>query len=488
MGYDWPMPVPPSSVGRNDPCPCGSGKRYKHCHGAAAASPPSADDLTRQGIAAHARGDLAEAEGHYRAALEASPEHAAALHYLGVVLYQHNRLDEALPLLDRAATLVPHEPEFHNNRGLALTAALRDRESVAAHRRALELKPDHPGAWSNLGLALQALGDIDGALGAFRSGLAIAPEFPQLHWNLALALLLQGHYTEGWREYEWRLRTPELAAALRHYPGPLWTGDDPAGRTLLVTAEQGLGDAIQHLRFAQRLAASGARVVALVPQTLRQLAATAPGVSAAHSIGESLPAYDVHVPLMSLPARFAITLDDVAVPMPYLRADALRVREAAGAMDREALNVGLAWAGAPGNTQNVRRSLPLAALAPLFDVPKVRLFSLKREGEALTPADAPWSVRMAGLPYRNDFDGLAGIVAALDLVISVDTSIAHLAGALNKPVWVLLSHVPDWRWLLARADSPWYPSARLFRQQTQGDWSGPVARVAQELGERAHRR
>ena len=488
MGYDWPMPEPPSPVGRNDPCPCDSGKRYKHCHGTADASPPSADDLARQGITAHARGDLVEAENRYRAALAAASEHPTALHYLGVILYQHNRPAEALPLLDRAVALVPHEPEFHNNRGLALSAALRDREAVAAHRRALELKPDHPGAWNNLGLALQMVGDIDGALAAFRSGLVIAPEFPQLHWNLALALLLQGNYAEGWREYEWRLRTPELAAALQHYPGPLWTGDDPAGRTLLVTAEQGHGDAIQHLRFVQRLAARGARVVALVPPPLRELAATAPGVSAVCSVGDTLPAYDVHVPLMSLPARLAITLDDVAVPMPYLRADAERVREAAGSLERDALNVGLAWAGAPENTQNVRRSLPLAALAPLFDVPNVRLFSLKREGEALTSADASWSTRMTALPYRNDFDGLAALVAALDLVISVDTSIAHLAGALNKPVWVLLAQVPDWRWLLSRPDSPWYPSARLFRQQTQGDWSDPVARVAQELRERAHRR
>ncbi len=199
-------------TGRNDPCPCGSGKRYKHCHGAAAESP---DVLARQGVDAHRRSDVPEAERLYRRALALAPDHPLALHYLGVALYQQKRLDEAMPLLDRAAALVPGEPEFHNNRGLALAASLRDADAVAAYRRALELDPRHAGAWSNLGLALQATGDIEGAIEAFRNGLAVATDFPQLHWNLALALLLVGDYARGWREYEWRLRTPELAAQVR---------------------------------------------------------------------------------------------------------------------------------------------------------------------------------------------------------------------------------------------------------------------------------
>jgi tetratricopeptide (TPR) repeat protein len=483
-----PMPEPPPTPGRNDPCPCGSGKRFKHCHGAASAGPqPSAEDLTRQGVAAHARGDLAEAERCYRAALALAPEHPTALHYLGVVLYQHRRLDEALPLLDRAVALVPGEPEFHNNRGLALTAAMRNVDAIAAFRRAIEIKPDHAGAWNNLGLALQDAADVTGAIAAFRRGLSLAPEFPQLHWNLALALLLQGDYREGFREYEWRLRTDELARTLTSYPGPRWTGEGPAGRTLLVTVEQGLGDAIQHLRFVQRLAAQGARVSVVVPEPLKRLAATASGVSAVCVPGDPLPEYDAHIPLMSLPGILGVTLDEVAVPVPYLRADAVRVEEASRAIAQSAgsaLTVGIAWAGAPGNTHNARRSLPLAALAPLFEVPNVRLFSLKREGEALTAADAPWSKRLVSFDLRNDFDGLAALVASLDLVVSVDTSLAHLAGALGKPLWALLAFVPDWRWLMTRSDSPWYPTARLFRQRAPGDWSTPVHEVAQALRER----
>ena len=454
-------------TGRNDPCPCGSGRRYKHCHGAS----ESPDALARQGVDAHRRNDVATAERLYRQALAAAPEHPLALHYLGVALYQQKRLEEALPLLDKAALLVPSEPEFHNNRGLALAASLRDGDAVEAYRRAVALNPSHAGAWSNLGLALQASGDIDGAMDAFRRGLAVAPDFPQLHWNLALALLLIGEYEPGWREYEWRLRTPELAAQLRAFAGPRWNGEDPAGKTILVTAEQGLGDTIQFLRFASRLAGRGARVIAAVPSPLRKLASGAQGVAQCVALDEPLPAYDAYVPLMSLPHALGITLAGRARRPALPRA----TRAAHGvALEGEALNVGIAWAGAPENTLNARRSLALAKLAPLFDVPGVRLYSLKREGEALTDADAGFSERFVATPSRDDFDVMASLVASLDLVVSVDTSLAHLAGALGKRVFVLLSSAPDWRWMLDRADCPWYPTARLFRQRAPGDWSAPI--------------
>ena len=483
------MPAESPAVGRNDPCPCGSGLRYKQCHGALVANPVPSDttspnSLVKRGIDAHQNNDLDTAERHYRAAIALAPEHPAALHYLGVVLYQRNRLDEALPLLDRAVALAPEEPEFHNNRGLALAAAQRDNEAIAAYRKALALKPDHAGAWSNLGLALQASGDVRSAVDAFRSGLRIAPEFPQLHWNLALALLLQGDYTNGWPEYEWRLKTPELQPYLRPYSGPRWSGDDPAGRTVLLTAEQGLGDTLQNLRFAQAIAGRGARVIVAVHEPLRRLAATAPGISAAYATNEALPPYDAHISLMSLPGVLGTTLATVPVAVPYLRADANRIREATAQIEREAgsaLKVGVAWSGAPGNTHNARRSLPLAALGPLFDVSGIRWFSLKWEAEPPTASDAPYAARLAALPMRNDFDGLAALVSGLDLVISVDTSLGHLSGALGKPVWVLLAHVADWRWMLGRDDSPWYPSARLFRQHAPGDWSEPLRDVEAAL-------
>ena len=478
-------------MGRNDPCPCGSGLRYKQCHGALAAAMPavapgalSPDALAGRGLEAHKGGDLDAAEQDYRAAIARAPDHAVALHYLGVVLYQRNRLAEAMPLLDRAAALSPEEPEYHNNRGLALVALERESEAIAEYRRALALKPTHAGAWNNLGLALQATGDVAGAIDAYREGLRIAPEFAQLHWNLSLALLLQGDFEQGWAEYEWRLKCAELHSHRPQYAGPRWTGDDPAGRTLLLTAEQGLGDTLQTLRFARAVADRGARVIVAVHQSLRQLAATAPGVSAAYDEFETLPAYDAHISLMSLPGLLGVTPESVTVPVPYLRPDPLRVREAKDAVAREGgatLKIGVAWAGAAGNTINAKRSVALARFAPLLDIPDTRWFSLKWQAETPSATDARCGARLVALPMRNDFDGLAALESELDLVISVDTSLAHLAGALGKPVWVLLHHVPDWRWMLDRADSPWYPTARLFRQRVPGDWSHPLREVEQAL-------
>jgi len=485
------MPSASHPAGRNDPCPCGSGLRYKQCHGAlpaaATAAEPNAaqpDTLARRGFEAHKRNDLDAAELNYRAALAKAPEHAGALHYLGVVLYQRNRPAEAMPLLDRAVALAPDEPEYHNNRGLALVALQRDGEAITEYRRALALKPAHTTAWNNLGLALQATGDVTGAIDAYREGLRVAPDFPQLHWNLALALLLQGDYEHGWPEYEWRLKCAELNSGHPRYAGPEWTGDDPAGRTLLLTAEQGLGDTLQTLRFARAVADRGARVIVAVQKPLRELAATAPGVSAAYAEHEPLPPYDAHVALMSLPGLLGVTPASVAIDGPYLRPDPVRARDAKAAIAREggaALKIGVAWSGAAGNTQNAKRSMALAALAPLIDIPGTRWFSLKWEAEALSATDAPHAARLAALPMRNDFDGLAALESELDLVISVDTSLAHLAGALGGPVWVLLHHVPDWRWMLHRTDSPWYPTARLFRQQAPGDWSHPLREVEAAL-------
>lgn len=450
----------------------------------------SADDLARHGVEAHARGDLEAAQHAYQGALALRPDHPLALHYLGVIRYQQGRLDEALEYLDRAVALVPHEPEFHNNRGLALAAAGRGDEAIAAYERTLALHPGHAGAWSNLGLARQQRRDVAGALAAFDRGLQASPDHPHLHWNRALALLLRGDARAGWREYEWRLRTPELAAALTRHASPRWTGDAPGGRRFLATSEQGLGDSLQHLRFIEPLAARGAHAIVVVPSTLARLAATVPGVADVVVEGKPLPAHDVQVPLLSLPHLLDLGLEDVPRAEPYLRADAQLEATASAqiAARGRRLNVGVAWTGAPGNTHNLQRSLPLRALAPMLAIDDVQFVSLKREGETFASDDRDWLPRLTALDMRNDFDGLAALVSSLDLVVSVDTSVAHLAGALGKPLWLPLAFVPDWRWLLDRPDSPWYPTARLFRQQAAGDWSGPVGKIAQALRERLHGR
>ena len=485
-----------TGVGRNDPCPCGSGKRYKQCHGAvgsadaasaqAASAPlPSSDALVARAMQAHQRGDVASAERDYREALAASPDHPAALHYLGVIHYQRNRLGDALPLLERAVLLVPEEPEFHNNLGLALAAADRTGEAIAQFHQALARKPDLATAWNNLGLSLQAANELPHAIAAFREAQRAAPDFAQAHWNLALALLVSGQYAEGWREYEWRHRAQTFGAAATS-SAPRWQGEALTGRTLLLSAEQGLGDALQFVRFAAPLAARGARVIVRAPDALYEILASAPGVAQMLRGADPLPAHDFQLPLLSIPGMLNVDERTIPASVPYLAPARSHVDALAPAIAAVPgkLRVGLSWAGNARHANDRRRSCPLAALAPLLELPDIAWFSLQKVDGEDQIAHIPAAQRIRLLDARNDFAQKAALVEGLDLVISVDTSNAHLAGALGKPVWILLPFAPDWRWGLGRSDSPWYPTGRLFRQPRAGDWTSVVADVHAALAAR----
>jgi len=431
----------------------------------------------------HQRGDLDAAERGYRAALAGDPRHPHALHFLGVVLYQRGLIDEALPLLEQAVALIPHEPEFHNNLALALLASDRVADAIAAHREALRLAPGNSSAGNNLGLALQEANDLPGAVAAFREALARQPDFARAHWNLGLALLAHGDFVEGWREYDWRLGIDELTRGRQLPFSTRWDGRDPAGRTILLTAEQGLGDALQFVRFARPLAARGARVLVETAPALARLLATAPGVAATCLTGAPIPPYDAHLPLLSLAGILGVAADTIPNDVPYVTPDAQDAAAIAVELEphRRNLLVGLSWAGNPRYSADRRRSCPLAALAPLLEMQGVTFFSLQRDdGEDQLPG-VPAARNIVLLEARRDFDRKAALVDALDLVISVDTSHAHLAGALARPVWVLLPFSPDWRWQLDRGDSPWYPTARLFRQRQHGQWAAPIDDIRRAL-------
>ena len=406
-----------------------------------------------------------------------------ATHFLGVSLYQRGRTDEALPLLEAAAAAVPQEAEFHNNLGLALAAADRTDEAIAAHRRALALRPEHAIAWSNLGLALQAENRLPEAIDAYRRAIALAPDFAQAHWNLGLALLAHQDFEEGWREYEWRHRAPEFAGRARAWPGPRWDGADPAGRTLLVTSEQGLGDTLQFIRLVQPIAARGARVIVSAEAPLVRLLATAPGVAAVFGPDDKPPAYDAQVPLLDLAGMLRLTPTSIPVTVPYLAADVARRATVANMLAAHAgvHKVGIAWSGSRANTLNRRRSIPLAALAALFALPGIAWFSLQRSIDEEEIAGVPEARALHRLPAREDFDGMAALVAELDLIVSIDTSIVHLGGALGRPTWMMLAAATDWRWHTRHADTPWYPTLRLFRQPRAGDWDAVVRDVAAAL-------
>jgi len=479
-----------AGVGRNDPCPCGSGRRYKQCHGAIGAAPPapmSADALVARGGEAHRRGDLHSAERDYRAALDVAPDHPYALHYLGVIDYQRGRAADALPRLSAAAARRPEEPEFHNNLGLVLAALDRNDEAVAAHRRALAQQPDHAGAWSNLGLALSAANALDEAIDAFDRALQLAPALTEARFNRGLALLALGRFTEGFRDYEARLEVPAFADPAWTPSTPRWDGSDPRDRAILLVAEQGLGDAIQFARLATVLAARGARVVVQAPRPLVALLGTIEGIASVVAPGERLPPHDAWLPLLSLAGALGIDASSIPSRVPYLAADASRRRDAAAALAGYGapLRAGIAWAGNPRNTNDRRRSAPLAALAPLLSLPGVAWFSLSNdEGEAQLQGVAAAS-RLVALDARRTLDGTAALVAELDLVVTVDTSIAHLAGALARPTFVLLPFHADWRWRTAREDSDWYPTLRLFRQPAPGDWASVVSRIGAAIAQRA---
>jgi tetratricopeptide (TPR) repeat protein len=507
------------AVSRNDPCPCGSGKRYKQCHGAlgatalrplqatapiesapsTSASPPfqsaptastgarskSALSLAQQGVAAHRRGDIDSAERAYGAALRVDPEQPLAMHYLGVVLFQRMRFTQALPLLARSTERIPGEPEFHNNLGLALAALDRNEEAIDAYRRALALAPSHATASNNLGLAMQASNRVSEAIDAYRHALAIAPDFAHAHWNLALALLVDGQYEEGWREYEWRLRLPELGGRAPALPVPRWNGENLHGRTLLVSAEQGIGDALQFIRFARPVAARGIRIVVRAPASLCPLLASVPGVASTLAADAPLPACDAEIPMLSLARILDVRPADIdgAAYMSCnreLRTGAARRIAATGSGKR---NIGLAWAGAPHHLNDRRRSISPEWLAPLFELPDIAWFSLQRGPREQAIAQVPTARAMARLDPDTTLQATAALIDTLDAVVTVDTSIAHLAGALGKPVFVMLPFAPDWRWGLHGVETPWYSSARLFRQRAIGDWGPVIADVARALSE-----
>ncbi|MEP7064080.1 MAG: DUF5672 family protein [Betaproteobacteria bacterium] len=480
---------PHSGVARNDPCPCGSGKRFKHCHGrettiaTAAAASSGVDALTRRGMAAHQRGDLDAAARDYREALAIDADAAHAAHYLGVIHYQRGEFDAALPLIERSVAQVGDEAEFHNNAGLLYAAVDRVDDAVEAYRNALARRPDHATAWNNLGLALTQRNDLDGASDAYRLALTVNPDFAEARWNLALALLARGDFAEGWRHYDARLALPALSDGERRVSGPRYDGQPLQGRTLLLAAEQGLGDTLQFIRFARDFAARGARVIAQVPEPLMHLCATAAGVAEVLASADPLPAYDFQLPLLSVGSALALDPMSLHGDAPYLTADDARVVKWRNVLhaQRARLRIGLSWAGNPRHGNDRRRSIALATLAPLLDLDTVAWYSLQRDDGEDQIADVPSARSLRLVDARNDFDDKAALMRSLDLVISVDTSNAHLAGALGVPVWVLLPFAPDWRWGLTGAGTPWYRSARLFRQPATRDWEPVVADVLRAL-------
>ncbi|MBM3582654.1 MAG: tetratricopeptide repeat protein, partial [Alphaproteobacteria bacterium] len=428
---------------------------------------------------------LAESEAALTLALAIAPDHEQANENLAVVLTKTARWTAAEELLRKQLAAWPRSPSVWHNFAYYLREQSRFDEGLAAIRRSLALRP----GWRESVLLLASLceenGQSDEAVAIYRQAIATNPDDAEAHFSLGCALLNQGAYAEGWREYEWRWSRDETRAHRPRFDMPPWDGSPLEGRTILLHAEQGAGDTFQFARFIPLVKARGSGRIIL--ECNRDWHAVLRSVAAIDQLigkGEARPPFDAHCVLLSLPLTFGTTLDVLPAPVRYLRADPARVAawgERLAGLPRP--RVGLCWQGNPRFKADRRRSPPLSVLAPLVGASRASFVSIhKGAGEAQIPASGI-ADRLTVLPGIEDFADTAAIIDNLDLVVTSDTSIAHLAGALGKTTWTMLSFAPDWRWHQKREDSPWYPSMRLFRQREPGNWAEVVARVARALEE-----
>lgn len=426
---------------------------------------------------------LEDALGGFEQALALKPDYCEALLGRGRMMMRLREFEEALASYDAAIRLRPDDARAHEYRSSALRDLNRLDEALVAARHAVTLSPEDASALTGLAHTLRALGRLDDAAAVYAKVVELHPQLDAMRFNHAVCLLAKGDFARGWVEYEDRWSIDSMRKRKPSLRQPLWLGkEDIAGRRILLWAEQGHGDTLHFCRYAPMVADLGATVVLGVNPGLRALMSSLPGVSDVVDHNDVPPIFDRQCPLMSLPLVFGTTFDTIPASVPYLTAPAghlVQWRDRLG--PRRHPRIGVAWTGNPRHMNDRNRSLSLDMLQPLLAL-GCPLYCLQR---SLRPADIPafalsGKIRFFG-PELSDFSETAALIMQMDLVIAVDTSIAHLAGALGKPVWLMLPRAPDWRWLLDRDDSPWYPTMRLFRQPTFGDWTSVIARVRDSL-------
>jgi tetratricopeptide (TPR) repeat protein len=426
----------------------------------------------------------------YERAIALTPKSALAHFHCGVAHAALKQWDQAVARYDQAIALQPGYSDALSNRGSALMQLGQVDAALANFDTLIALSPDLAEAHYNRGVAMIALDRLDDALASLAQAIALNPTFAEAHHNEALVRLLTGDFARGWEKLEWRWTHRDLIANKRSFTQPLWLGEtDLAGKTILLHGEQGLGDAIQFCRYVPMVANKGAKVVLEVSPALMALMRSLDGHPEIVGLGGPLPDFELHCPLLSLPLAFRTRMETIPADVPYLAADPAYVEKWKARIEpSRGPRIGLVWAGNPKHGSDQYRSVDLQSMLPLVSGAGAQFFSLQknlREGDAEILRRNPQIVQ-----FGNDletFADTAAVVSILDLVISVDTSVAHLAGALGKPVWILVSFAPDWRWLLQRDDSPWYPTVRLFRRSRFGDWNEVIADVARALSRLAFR-
>jgi tetratricopeptide (TPR) repeat protein len=437
-------------------------------------------------LAASDRGKSEQAAGSYRRAIALKPDFAEAHNHLGVVLAAEGRWVEAIGSYRAALRLEPGYAEAYNNMGVALREQGEWSGAIESYRKAIELESDFAEAHYNLANALRELGQLEEAIRHYERAIRIRSDYAAAHWNYSLALLLAGRLAEGWKEYAWRWKDSGRVTMYPHrHDKARWDGSSFEGKRLLVHYEQGFGDTIQFVRYLPMVKARGGAVILEERKPLIELLGQldcvdefiVTSVKNAPAVG-----YDFHVSLMDLPEIFGTTLETIPASVPYLRADLRKVEYWRGRLSKGDFKVGIVWAGSATYGNDRQRSCPLELFKPVSQVPGVRLYGLQKDLAALQ-ADVLFD-KMGLINLADEFDNFAdtaAVIENMDLVISVDTSVAHLAGAMGKAIWTLLPFSPDWRWMLNREDSAWYPTMRLFRQDERGEWQSVFARVAESL-------
>jgi tetratricopeptide (TPR) repeat protein len=423
--------------------------------------------------ALRAVGRLDQAEAICRELLAANPKMLEVNLNLGNIYFDQQKFPEAIAAFQSAVKLQPQNPMLHNNLAMALGEADRPQEAIASAQEAVRLAPQYADGWNCLGNLLADEGLYDRAAEAFLRAIQLRPNFALAHWNYAAIPLLRGDFGTGFAEHEWR-KLVDIPSAPRKFAQPEWHGEEIAGKTILVHAEQGFGDTIQFVRYAPLIAERGARVLLYGPPELASLFRES--FSGVTVISSPLPEFDLHCPMLSLPHILKTRIENIPANVPYLKPPAEKVEMWRSRLKPTSarLRVGVAWAGNPKRKLNRRRSLDPKQLVPLTVIDSVDFYSLQKSA-------APVAGMIDLTPDLADFSDTASLIQNLDLVITVDTAVAHLAGALAKPVWLLLGFVPAWRWMMDRSDSPWYPTMKLFRQPSMNNWDAPIAAAADML-------
>ena len=423
------------------------------------------------------------AKAAFKKCIELEPDFVGALFELGLLFQMEGQTEYAEFYYRKVLAVDSNFFEAYVNLGNILRGRYELEESVDHYRSALAIEPNEAATHGNLGVALQELGKPEAALEAYDHSITLDPENAEIQRNRSQVLLQMGCYLEGWEGFEWRWKTEHFRAIRREWEFPKWTGESDKNASILLHAEQGFGDTIQFSRYVNQVAERIGRVLVECPLPLKGLIENCPGIDEVVVTGRSLPHFDFHIPMMSLPGVFKTEIKTIPREFPYMFVtENLRKKWADRIEGKGLLKVGLVWKGSYKHQRNAWRSPGLAALKPLLDIDGIHWVSLQKEDEMRDLRDVAMASRInpLGAQFQN-FTDTAAVITHLDLVISPDTAVAHLAGALNQPVWIMLPYVAEWRWLMDRADSPWYPSMRLFRQHVRQDWSSTVSKIAYNL-------